>query len=353
MATDNENSIYYAWIPILTYSLNFNYFIKKLEREGNKITEDEARNFDKKLSKNNGTYYNCDSHEDVENKSFRAVISINDEKILDHILILDKTGNLEAHAVCDIDKKGLVTLKLKYPDEKYAWKEYEIIKQFYIITRDLYHYHTHHKAHEDLLLKPVIAKSKKDAIEKILNQYDEKIIKYHKRIRLSIPHEKFDFATKLIVTAKGEMTYASHFVNLFKEDIEDPEFCRFVFSNALRSIAILANEIKFVYTAELNTETIKLNSLITGLTLAVVVLTLPIAIDATFGFLYHFDSMEISDIIKFFVSLFYFSTLLFIIYRLRDRIKKEFEKSYKILIGIIIVVAVVTIAIIAILPYVH
>lgn len=353
MVTGNESNVYYAWIPILTNDLNFNCFIKELKREGDKITEDEARTFDKKLLKTNGLYYNRDSHEDVGQKRFRAVISINDNSILDHILILDKTGNLEAHAVCDIDRKGLVTLKVEYPAERYAWKEHEMIEQFYIITRDLYHCHTHHKAHEDLLLKPVIAKSKKDAIEKILNQYDEKIIKYHKRIRLSIPHEKFDFATKLIVAAKGEMTYASHFVNLFKEDIENPEFRRFVFSNALQSIAILANEIKFVYTAELNTETIKLNRLITGLTLAVVVLTLPIAIDATFGSLDHFDSMEISNIIKFFVSLFYLSTLLFIIYQLRDRIKEEFEKSYKILIGIIIVVAVVTIVIIAILSYVH
>ncbi len=342
MTQDNKDNVYYAWIPILTNDLNFDYFIKELGRDRHRITGDEARTFDKKLSKSNGIYYNRDTHEDVENKKFRAVVSINDKKILDHIFILGKTGNLEAHAVCGIDNKGLITLKLEYPDERYAWKEHEMIEQFYIIARDLYHTHTHHKEHEDLLLNPVIAKNKKDAIGKILDQYDEKIIKYHKRIRPSIrPHEKFDFATKLIVAAKSEMTYASRFVNLFKENIENPEARLFVFSNALQSINILANEIESAYTARLNTETVKLTHLITGLTLAIVALTVSISIDAIFGIsehtiaivTEHIKTQIILDIvaliIKFISILWIFSCLLILMavfYKLRGWIKEVTEK---------------------------
>lgn len=277
MMHDNNKTVYYAWIPLLTNTLNFEYYIRELEKEGHKITGDEARTFDKKLSKTDGSYYVRDVYEDVENKKFKAVVSIIDKKIVDHILILNRNNDLEGHAVCTINSKGLVTLKLEYPDEKYAWKEHEMIEQFYIIVRDVYHCHTHHKDYEDLLLKPVPAKDEKEAIGEVLKQYDEKIIKYHKKIKPSIcPHKRFDFASELIVLAKGEMIYASRFVKLFKENIEDHEAHHFVFSNALQSINILANEIESVYTHELN-------NILTKLTIAILFLTFPIAIDAIFG----------------------------------------------------------------------
>ncbi len=336
-----SDTYYYGWIPILTYELHFDYFYSNFTRKKTKITEDEQNTLDKKLSKTNGTYYTHKVYEDVKNKEFKAVVSFNDKKIVDHILIFNKENNLEAHAIVhDVGKKGLIVFQLKYPEEKYAWKEHEMANQFYIIIRDVYHHHTHHEAHEDLLLKPIIAKDKKDAIGKILNQYDEKIINYLKKIKPGMYINHIDFAEDLIVASKGEMTYASYFINLFKEDVENHEARSFVFSNALQSINILANKIEVAYTAGLSTETTKLTHLITRLTLAIVALTAPISIDAVFKISEHtlaiiqehIKTQIILDIINFIPILWIFLCLLILIvlsYKSRGLIKEILEKSYK------------------------
>ncbi len=318
------SNVYYAWIPILTNTLNFDYSIRKLKRKKEEITKDAAR-IDGILSKTNGEYYTLDTHEDVEDKKFKVIVSITD-KIVDNILIFNREDELKARAVCAINSKGLVTFKLEYPNEKDAWKEHEMIEQFYIIVRDIYHSHTHHKEHEDLLLKPVIAKDEKTAIGEILKQYDEKIIKYHKKIISDIqPYEKFDLATELIVAAKGEMTYASSFVNLFKTNIENHEGYHFVFSNALQSINILANEIESAYTHELNI-------ILTALTMAIVFLTFPIAIDAIFGsseYLLKVFNIELSitflELVVLFYTLIFILILIVVTHKLWDRASKKLK----------------------------
>ncbi len=366
------DTYYYGWIPILSYELHFDYLFSEFTKNEftknhkiTKITGDEQNTLDKKLSKTDGTYYTYDVHDDVKNKKFKVVISFNDKKIADYILIFNKENNLEAYAaICYIDSKGLVGFKLEYPEEKYAWKEHEMIEQFYIIIKNLYHSHTHHKD-EDLLLEPVPAKDKKDAIGEILKQYDEKIIKYLKRVKSSMPIERFDMAEgfdmaeELIATAEGEMTYASRFVNLFKENIENHEAYSFVFSNALQSINILANKIESIYTARLSAstvklthlitgfsaETTKLTHLITGFTLAIVALTVSISIDAVFKIsehtiaiiTEHIKTQIILDVITYIINfisiLWIFSCLLILIvtvYKLRGWIKEIIgKKSYK------------------------
>jgi len=359
MEPENNEKQWFGWIPILTTKLISKYFIKKLDTEKEKLSEGEKKflqeqgeNLDKTLSRN-GKYYLRYLYSDVGNKKFKVIVSIDGQNKIDNIFMYSSDNEIKVHAICNVEDTGLVNIGLAYPVGFPG--EYQLIKQAYIITKEVYHFHTHHKKTKDLLLKPVGIEqtaNRINAIGKIIDHYDEKIIKYHRTIKINVDSKKsLGDAITLIVKAKGEMTYGRAFGKLFEREIENgAKSYLFAFSNALKSIDILANGIELTHHAELAEETSKLTHLIIGLTLAIVILTLPIAIDATFGSLEQFDSMEISEIAKFFISLFYLSALLFIIYRLRNRIKEEFEKSYKILIGIIIVVAIATSVI---LLYIH
>ncbi|NMG83789.1 MAG: hypothetical protein GIS02_06265 [Methanosarcinales archaeon] len=247
----NNDNCYYGWIPILTKDLLFGYFIKELENEKKMVEGEEKKKLDKRLSKTSGRYYIHETHEDVKDKKFKVIISVDDRDAIDHIFIFKYSNptlsdkNIAAEASCNIEDNGLVTLKLEYPEEKVAWKEHEIIKQVYIIIREVYHHHTHHEPQEEILLQPVSAKDKTDAIIKIINQYQEKIISYHTLIRTDIKCEGgFDDARNLVAKAKEEMAYASAFVNTFERNIKDPQSYFFVFSNALKPIDGLASDIE-------------------------------------------------------------------------------------------------------------
>jgi len=191
----------------------------------------------------------------------------------------------------------------------------------YISIRDFYHSHTHHTKHDDILLKPIRADSKRKAVEKILIQYEEKIIYYHKIIKEDLGQDsEFEQARDLITKAEGEMTYASAFTRLLKDCIEDsekptkipentfevhketadntskskPSIDNFelylsVFSNAIKSIRILAEDLESKYLSKLTQDTKlesesinRLTQALTVLTLVILILTVPIATDATY-----------------------------------------------------------------------
>ena len=323
----NNDNCYYGWIPILTKNLLFDYFIKELEKEKRLVEGENQKKLDEILSKTNGRYYIHETHEDVKDNKFKAIISVDDANAIDHILIFRdnniRNDNTASYASCDIDNNGLVVLKLEYPEEECAWKEHEIIKQVYIIIRDVYHHHTHHELQEEILLLPEHAKDKTDAIKKIINQYQEKIITYHTVIRRYINDEReFDTPRDLVVKAKGEMIYASAFVKLFRGDIEEHQSYSSVFSNAFESINVLASDIESAYTD-------RLTRIIIGLTIGILVFTAPIAIDATFNSLKDILGIKhLASTTHITVVSFYLSILLIAIYKLRGWIKKELKQLF-------------------------
>ena len=147
-------------------------------------------------------------------------------------------------------------------------------KRFYIVIRDVYHSHTHHDMYDDILLHPVLADNKKDAIEKLLNQYERKIITYHKAIKIDIKgHNDFNAAINLITLSKGEMGYASALVALQSEQIDGFESYKNVFLNSFQSITVLANEIELKFNNNMS-------RLLNGLTVGIIFVTLPITFDA-------------------------------------------------------------------------
>jgi len=306
-----KDNCYYGWIPILTKNLLYDRFIKELEKEKERVEGEEEKKLNEILSKT-GRYYIHETHEDVENNKVKVIISIDDRNAIDRVLIFVKDNVLAAHASCNIEDNGLVMLKLEYPKEKDAWKEHEIIMQVYIIIKDLYHHHTYHEPYEEILLLPVSAKDKTDAITRLVDQYQEKITAYHTIIWKDIKNKmEFDVVWELVSRAKIEMVYASVFLQLFGKNIKDSQSYFSVFSNAFKSIDDLASYVESSYTH-------RLTKVIAALTIGILVFTAPITIDATFGSLKDiFDIEYLTFKIHIFVVSFYLLILLFVIYKFR------------------------------------
>lgn len=145
---------------------------------------------------------------------------------------------------------GLDSEKFKF----YSEKIYFPIFVFDII-RDVYHEHVHHARNDDCKLKPVSAKNEKEALYKILLQYQAKIFYYHSDLQpvkniLSIPHTKYFEQRKriaLLETALGELIYAKSFIALHKAELETSEFKTHIiedsFDRAYESISILREKL--------------------------------------------------------------------------------------------------------------
>ncbi|CAD6491242.1 MAG: hypothetical protein CHKLHMKO_00096 [Candidatus Argoarchaeum ethanivorans] len=287
--------IYWGWIPILTKKVHFEYGISKIPREGWEIASNEEKT---EICQILGTdTVECYRHwdcEDENNKKFKIIVCIQNYKI-NNIFAYDSKGVIKAHAKCTIHDDGLVEIELDHKTVPIKEKiQPKVAKRVYISIRDVYHSHTHHTKYEDILLKPVLAANKDKAVERLLYQYDEKIIHYHKVIKPDIEsHKDFDEARNLIGRAKGEMTYAVSFTRLFKRYINDFELYISVFSNSFQSITTLAETIESIYTNNLAKYTHDMTRALNALTLAIVALTAPIATDAAYGvlnhILYHFN----------------------------------------------------------------
>jgi len=259
---ETDAVIYWGWIPILTKKVHFEYGISKIPREGWEIASDEEK---KEIYQILGTdtveCYRHWDYEDENNEKFKIVVCIRNYKI-NNFFAYNRKGAIKAHDIS---------------------------------IRDVYHSHTHHTKYDDMLLKPVLAANKDGAVERLLTQYDEKIIHYHKVIKPDIEtYKDFDQAIKLTNKAKGEMIYAILFTRLFREYINDFELYLSVFSNSFQSITTLAETMESIYTNKLAEDTHKLSEdthnmtrALSALTLAIVALTAPIATDAGYRALNH------------------------------------------------------------------
>ncbi|NMG82634.1 MAG: hypothetical protein GIS02_00305 [Methanosarcinales archaeon] len=281
--------IYWGWIPILTKKVHFEYGISKMPREDWEIVSNKDK---EKICQILGTaedecycYWDC---EDENNEKFKIIVCIQNYKI-NNFFAYDKTGAIKAHAKCTIHDDGLVKIELDHKTVSIGEKiQPKVAKRVYISIRDVYHFHTHHTKYEDILLKPVPAANKYEAVERLVTQFDEKIIHYHKVIKPDIEtYRDFKQAIEITNKAKGEMIYAISFTRLFKEYINGFELYISVFSNSFQSITTLTETMKSIYTNNLSEYTHDMTRALSVLTLAIVVLTAPIATDAAYGVLNH------------------------------------------------------------------
>lgn len=281
--------VYWGWIPILTKKVHFEYGISKIIGKGWEIASAEEKiEIYQILGIDGVECYRHWEYEDKNNKKFKIIVCIQNYKI-NNFFAYDSKERIKAHAKCKMHDDGLVEIELDHKTVPIGKRvQSEVAKRVYISIRDIYHPHTHHTMYEDILLKPVFAANKEEAVERLLAQFDKKIIYYHKVIKPDIEtYRDFDRAIEITNKAKGEITYAISFIRLFREYINDFESYLSVFSNSFQSITTLAETMQSIYTNNLSEYTHDMTRAISALTLAIVFLTAPIATDAAYGALNH------------------------------------------------------------------
>ena len=213
---------WYGWIPILTKEIPFKYFISLFVDDLNvKEIKDEERTESIKsiLSKCGGNideesvYYEfSDKFGDPPEDESIVRFSIKDDKVT-CIIIFNERNELESVVSCEIKNNGILEMNIKHQEK--IKLERDVIRRVYIIIRDIYHHHTFHEdgtIHGDILLKPVVAENEEEAIKKINEGFQFKIINYLKIIKAIKTIMKLESSSKLITTAKGEMVYALSFI---------------------------------------------------------------------------------------------------------------------------------------------
>jgi membrane-bound ClpP family serine protease len=151
--------------------------------------------------------------------------------------------------ILEIDDKGFVTFEVI---NRSTFQEAETTAtQVYAILKEIYHIHTHHHKDTDMLLRPIhITSQDAKPYDKILNEYEEKIISYHNEINknnifgiknflININKVYKEKEIEKLKKAHGEMLYALNFLNLVDE--ESFQNRKLVFENAKSSFESLLN----------------------------------------------------------------------------------------------------------------
>jgi flagellin-specific chaperone FliS len=157
-----------------------------------------------------------------------------------------------------------------------------------------------HSGYEDLLLQPVNASDRSEAVHAIMEQYIRKIVLYHKFIKRTLQkiersHVRSDKRTEvkkaqkvinslsnLVKIAKGEMLHGLTLCDLYSEELHElHDFFKARLSTAMDSFDVLAEEIERInvtkilsYLFELTEDSGKLTKLITLLTFIMVILVI-------------------------------------------------------------------------------
>lgn len=238
---------YVAWIPILTPNIDF-------ERRVNDFIEQNKEYIENKKSSPNEIIYKREFDDvRINNEGEQKIkITLHNFKITE--IYFNEIKLAEIHHISD---EGIVwfSLSVSVADD---FTPQKLAGQVYIVIKDIYHVHTHHNKEDDMLLVPCkiggTATFKIDNLValKILNQYTEKIIKYHKIIH-SI-NEDNEIATisqmrlllLLFKKAKGEMIYGLHFLSLVKSSISTDLYNNHkkAFQNSLTSMGILSDNLE-------------------------------------------------------------------------------------------------------------
>lgn len=285
----------WGWIPILTQKLFFDVLMTdfKKTKEVSELTEEESNKITKHILKHRENFLsqNKKYYSQIVGGAYKAankvkvIFSVDSNNKIDHALFFINNSEPAISASCTIEDRGLVSINLLKPGAT----SYRIGKMVFTRIRDVYHAHTHHHT-GDLLLEPVIAKDKNDAIEKIFGKFELKIFSYLKKIKEFIDREinlsrrvlsrlgifykpSSNYATELLAKAKGEMLYALNFTNLFKTTKDSLNLRVFTFSNAYNSIDVLSRRIEAERNSFFNTTMVWLTIGIFALTVLIAQLT--------------------------------------------------------------------------------
>jgi len=249
---------FWCWIPILTKKLHFENQISRMmqgELEYLSVSDDEL--IPDEIKTNDYTFLKYF----LEGRAF-AIVCIKKYKI-EHIFVLGSEGDIKAHAQISIDEDGIVEIKFDSDIVPKSDKiKKKVAERIFIMIRSSYDSYINREA--DLKIIPVLADNKKEAIEKLLNQYDKKIKIYLDVIKIDIRYNDFDEAMNLLISYREEMKYASRFVEILKDYIDDFES----YLSSFQSPSFLVNELEFKYNNNMS-------KVLHRLTYVIVFLTLP------------------------------------------------------------------------------
>jgi len=174
-----------------------------------------------------------------------------------------KGHGLQDTTQISIDEDGIVEIKLDSDIVPISDKiKPAIATRIYIIIRNSYDSYINREA--GLKIIPVLADNKKEAIEKLLNQYDMKMKRYLDIIKIDIRYNDFDMAMELLISYREEIKYASRFVEILKDHIDNFEY----YLSSFQSPSFLVNELEFRYNNNMS-------KVLHRLTYVIVFLTLP------------------------------------------------------------------------------
>jgi len=144
--------------------------------------------------------------------------------------------------------------------------------EIYTCIRDIYHRPTHHDDSHELLCAPVKASDRNEAIKKILEGYNEKIIKYHKTIKeyyKGVFKGDIEKSINNILHAKGEMIYAQRLIELVK--VNDFYDSKNAFSHTYNSFEDFDEHITTMHESKRSEEMATLTGLMCILTIAMII----------------------------------------------------------------------------------
>lgn len=249
---DDSNSHYYAWIPTLTNGISiekgfetvldeykeesFHTYTGKKPHIEKDIKDGKERKFDRKIILDVDKKIKQIQIFDYENKR----IGGGNIKFFSN-LYNTLTGLIEIYDL-DIDKNYVKTIisdikeredikKLPsylFLNEKYIEKNLKtlLIREIYVCVRDVYHKHTHHDDSHDLHLNVIEASDTKDAIEKIIKQFENKANEHI--LRMNDIYKNYKNKEKSLseagwydrfILATGEMIYAQRFIELHEDKL--------------------------------------------------------------------------------------------------------------------------------------
>jgi len=250
---------FWCWIPILTKKLHF-------ESQISRMIQDELECLsasDEELIPDEIKTNDYDFFRSFFDGGAFAILCIKKYKI-EHIVVFGSKDDIKAHAQISIDEDGIVEIKLDSDIVPISDKiKPAVARQIFILIHSSYDYYIDREA--NLKIIPVLADNKKEAIEKLLNQYEMKFKFYMNIIKIDMnTYNDFEEALKLLNNYREEMKYASRFVEILKDYIDDFES----YLSGFQSQSFLERELEFRY----NT---KLSKVLTRLTYVIVFLTLP------------------------------------------------------------------------------
>ncbi len=295
-----------GWIPTLSGDVFIVNLEDSLKREGYK-REDHGRYY--------GRYIKISDIFQEEKVFFRIYYSGNINNLAKFkVKISNKVAKNQSYCEgeCEVCQNGFFTVKCKL-DKSLTRLEDRFASEIYQRIRDIYHQHTHHHKENKELLFIVKSGNKKEVVQNLIKQYQQKILDYHHGLRELVASPSFrryivdlfedflklfsflgrflnlklfstlqasfpsktTFPSSYSIQAQGEMIYAKMVVQLFKDDIPNNQAKDFlqVFDYAYCSLGDIREEIGRIYQDYTNKLLVGLTSVLAILTIVLLCLS--------------------------------------------------------------------------------